>query len=46
LKYYRNLLTIALPLLEYSKLTDDDFNAEFRASTPMARTFLLTKSST
>ncbi|KAI9437811.1 hypothetical protein BJY52DRAFT_1196292 [Lactarius psammicola] len=29
LKYYQNFLTIALPLLEDDKLTDDDFNAEF-----------------
>ncbi len=29
LKYYWNFLTIALPLLEDNKLTDNDFNAEF-----------------
>src|SRR6266702_774314 len=29
LSYYRNFLTIAIPLLEDRKLTDDDFNAEF-----------------
>ncbi|KAH9012416.1 hypothetical protein EDB83DRAFT_2578643, partial [Lactarius deliciosus] len=29
LKYYRNFLTIAAPLLRDNKLTDDDFHAEF-----------------
>src|SRR6266702_3700683 len=29
LKYYRNFLTIALPLLEDNKITDDDFKAQF-----------------
>ena len=29
MKYYRSFLTIALPLLQDNKISDDDFNAEF-----------------